>query len=450
MRTAAAVPFVLATALAWAAMATAALPAEHACADARRLWKAGLLDESQRAYTAIRRAAPTTHCAGPLVDPPDVTLAGVQSARAGLLESARTLRRAVALRRPGVPRFILQEWWRDAYDSYLGGLALDPSSAGARRGLRALLVTSPAPGGNTIAAHCARARELLRQRLLQEARVEYVRALGPGRPGVCGDLGATMRARRGEAYSTFARGRSSERAGDLAGARRLYIAALDIDPGLASAVAGLRRTPPPAITKRIPKESHAPGFLSTVPNAVPKVIFWALVLVGVALLVRVGWRRWLRGKVPFTTRPDDTLTLRLDGPVDPIQRQALQLAATKLRQLPVGAEGTVRRLILKSDIPTDFAPGGLPGGQTEIETAFQPVGRFRALVKMADRYDGQRRSSAMLTAVPGEGFVLGKVVSSDGTLVRDGKINLNAGDDRTADALAQTLISAALQGNAGA
>ena len=216
---------------------------KSACAEASALTDARLLDMARATYLSLDRAAPGYFCESETVDARLHAVQSAQRRRAHAIEVARVLRLAAKQRAAQATERTLELWRERAYERYVAGLTIDPVADGARAGLRRLLKDDP--GGD----HCDRAHELLRARLLWEARAEIARGMTSTSAAACRSARKALVKRRARAFEHVHRGLAAERAGHTASARAQFIAALAADPGAHGARAGLRRVPAPLPTK---------------------------------------------------------------------------------------------------------------------------------------------------------------------------------------------------------
>jgi hypothetical protein len=213
-----------------------------ACAEGSALTDARLLDIARATYRSLDRTAPGFFCESEAVDGRLDAVRSAQRRRARAIEVARVYGLAARQRAGQVRERTLERWREHAYEQYVAGLTIDPVAAGARAGLRRLL-KEPLRGD-----HCERARELLDTRLLWEARAEIARGMSTPSAAACRSVRQALVKRRARAFDHVHQGLAAERAGNAAGARAEFIAALAADPGAHGALAGLRRVPSPLPT----------------------------------------------------------------------------------------------------------------------------------------------------------------------------------------------------------
>ncbi len=223
------------------------------CADARRLLKAGLLDEARVAYQGISKHDIDCRTSDSAVvargrraahyrEQGDVYLRAAQltrkdEQRAEARDAERAAARFEAAREVAIQRSI---------NGYTRSLRNEPHDAATRESLRtalALMAVPPDPGAN---ARCRVARKLRRAHLVGEAGIVYAQALRTGRTTRC--VANKLRdARDDRAFATrhWRRGERAEQAGDKQEGRREYIEALRLDPSLASAKQALAASAAP-------------------------------------------------------------------------------------------------------------------------------------------------------------------------------------------------------------
>ena len=343
----------------------------RACFHATVLAQVGLVEEAQHAWTRIATEKRDPQC-------PDVgaQLRAIRAQRTEWFEQGRSLRRAAQFARRGVPAKRVSAWRKKAFRAYLQGLALDPASPGARAGLRALLRNGRPRRPPHVREHCERARALLRVRLQREARAESVRASAAGRPCPA-DIAAARRGRRSVAYSWLRDGEARERADDRDGARRDYVAALAVDPGLDDALAGLDRMRPDipepaslADVAKLPALASLAAFLLVVGATV------AFVLVATAL--RFGRRR----------RPP-RLDILSTAPLSEFQYDAVQHARVFLATPQPGG---------RRPIPSEFQPvTGIPAAPSPALTAVPVLERLNAILRFG-RWIAERPRASISVA----------------------------------------------------
>ena len=211
-----------------------------ACSDARRLHRAGLLDEARRAYLDLAALDADRRCASQrwAVDA-DVTASSAAIARGSVYFAAAQLA-------PDRSRDRSRAVSR-ATNAYIQALSVDPFSTEARARLGQLVTGMDRPL-TTAAANerCRFANRLRTARLLDEAQVAYAQALRTGLTTSCArsDL-RTVRQDRAAAHRIFRGGQTLEAAGRLELARPRYIAAIAWDPNLPNARAALDRVEGP-------------------------------------------------------------------------------------------------------------------------------------------------------------------------------------------------------------
>ena len=382
---------------------------DAACMHATVLAQVGLLEEAQRATTRVEKEKRDPGC-------PDVAdqLRALRAQRTEWFETAQFNRRAARFARRGVPGFAVRRRHRVAFDAYLQGLALDPASPGARRGLRALLRSGRPRNPFKAQTHCEQAGRLLDARLLREARAEYVRVRAAGR--VCVDeIARTLRTRRSVAYTWLREAEALEGADDRDGARRQYLAALAIDPNLDAALDGLDRTRleiPDRVSwadvAKVPAVASLGSFLLIVGAVALFVLGGTLLRILGGVGRRVAWVAWLCHKFRAGTLVTDGLDIVPTAQLSGLQWEALQNAPAFLADSPMAAGGDMGG-------PTaNVRVAGVAATSSDALEAVPVLARLHAIARFGRSIAGERRASISVAPVGGEAFSVSPWITPDG------------------------------------
>jgi hypothetical protein len=372
---------------------------DAACMQATVLAQVGLLEQAQRASTRVEKEKRDPDC-------PDVAdqLRALRAQRTAWFDEAWSNRRAAQFARRGVSDRAVRRWRRAAFDAYLQGLALDPASPGARRGLRAMLRSGRPRSPLQTRKHCEQARKLLDIRLLREARAEYVRVRAAGR--VCVDeIGRSLRTRRSVAYTWLREAEALDRADDRDGARRQYLAALAIDPNLGAALDGLDRTrleiPEPvswADVAKAPALTSLGSFLVIVGAGALFVLGGTLIRILRGVGRRVGWVAKLYHRIGAGTLVTDGLDNVPTDELSGLQWEALHGATAFLSDPPAPDGGDAGGPTEKVRVT------GYTGVSSDALEAVPLLKRLNQLARFGRWIAGERRASISVAPEGAEAF----------------------------------------------
>jgi hypothetical protein len=291
---------------------------------------AHLLDEAAVVYTRASEEG------GSCAKTPLVKVTHDQGARSDAIESARAYRLLAAHRSRDDARGFPDL----AYQSYLVAFELDVRSPGARKGLRRLLRVQERANPRAFEDRkCTLAAELLKARLLYEARALSGIARAPAPGAACPDQRTALAKSRRAAALAASRGDGLAAAGHPRRAFSSYIDALTSDPSSAVALDGLRQLPAIPIPKKRSFAQAGGDAFGSVANGIGPALPVLGLLLAVGLVLRGAWvsgrnrrderrqaRRRAKARAATTTAPTETVA-------PPVEEGALPRGAERHLQI---------------------------------------------------------------------------------------------------------------------